>query len=32
MYQRVSQKFIRKWKEKVSDFVFDETDIKDYLE
>ena len=32
MYQRVSKNFIRKWKENVSDFVFDETDIKDYLE
>lgn len=32
MYQPVSQKFIRKWKDKISDYVMNETDIKDYLE
>lgn len=31
MYQTVSKKFIRKWKEKISDYVMSETDIGTYL-
>ena len=31
MYQKLSKDFIRKWKEKISDFVKEETDIEQYL-
>lgn len=31
MYQTVSKNFIRKWKEKISDYVMNETDIGTYL-
>ena len=31
MYQTVSKKFIRKWKEKISDYVMSETDVGTYL-